>query len=95
MEGQIGGILTADLKKAENEDDPVETGEKETQDMQASSLAGVSLESATQLLDSVTSDAADFYETGVLDMAFVENIEVYEIMCSQMRLPLRMMPLLK
>lgn len=78
LEGQIGGILTADLKKAENEDDPVETGEKETQDMQASSLAGVSLESATQLLDSVTSDAADFYETGVLDMAFVENIEVYE-----------------
>lgn len=78
LEGQIGGILTADLKKAENEDDPVETGEKETQDMQASSLAGVSLESATQLLDAVTSDAADFYETGVLDMAFVENIEVYE-----------------
>lgn len=78
LEGQIGGILTADLKKAENEDDPAETGEKETQDMQASSLAGVSLESATQLLDAVTSDAADFYETGVLDMAFVENIEVYE-----------------
>ena len=78
LEGQIGGILTADLKKAENEDDPAETGEKETQDMQASSLAGVSLESATQLLDAVTSDAADFYKTGVLDMAFVENIEVYE-----------------
>ena len=78
LEGQIGGILTADLKKAENEDDLAETGEKETQDMQASSLAGVSLESATQLLDAVTSDAADFYETGVLDMAFVENIEVYE-----------------
>ena len=78
LEGQIGGILTADLKKAENEDDPAETGEKETQDMQASSLAGVSLESATQLLDAVTSDVADFYETGVLDMAFVENIEVYE-----------------
>ena len=78
LEGQIGGILTADLKKAENEDDPAETGEKETQDMQASSLAGVPLESATQLLDAVTSDAADFYKTGVLDMAFVENIEVYE-----------------
>ena len=30
LEGQIGGILTADLKKAENEDDPAETGEKET-----------------------------------------------------------------
>ena len=78
MEGKIGGRITDELKKAENEDDPAETGEKETQDMQASSLAGVSLESATQLLDAVTSDAADFYETGVFDMAFVENIEVYE-----------------
>ena len=57
LEGQIGGILTADLKRAENEDDPAETGGKETQDMQASSLAGVSLESATQLLDYVQSDA--------------------------------------
>ena len=34
LEGQIGGILTADLKRAENEDDPAETGGKETQDMQ-------------------------------------------------------------
>lgn len=63
--------------------------------MQASSLAGVSLESATQLLDAVTSDVADFYETGVLDMAFVEILRSMRIMCSQMRLPLRMMQLLK
>lgn len=78
LEGQIGGILTADLKKTDNEDDAVETEQTETQDMQESSLAGVSLVSAVHLLDAVTSDAADFYETGVLDMAFVENIEVYE-----------------
>ena len=78
LEGQIDGILTADLKQKESEDDLAKEGEKETQDIQASSLAGVSLESATQLLDAVTSDAADFYETGVLDMAFVENVEVYE-----------------
>lgn len=78
LEGQIGGILTADLKKTDNEDDAVETEQTETQDMQESSLAGVSLVSAVHLSDAVTSDAADFYETGVLDMAFVENIEVYE-----------------
>lgn len=78
LEGQIDGILTADLKQKESEDDLAKEGKKETQDIQASSLAGVSLESATQLLDAVTSDAADFYETGVLDMAFVENVEVYE-----------------
>lgn len=78
LEGQIGGILTADLKKTDNEDDAVETEQTETQDMQESSLAGVSLVSAVHLLDAVTSDAADFYETGILDMAFVENIEVYE-----------------
>jgi RNA binding exosome subunit len=68
LEGQIDGILTADLKQKESEDDLAKEGEKETQDIQASSLAGVSLESATQLLDAVTSDAADFYETGVFDI---------------------------
>lgn len=74
LEGQIGGVLTADLVKAGQTQKVDDAAGVET----ATSLAGVSLASADQLEEAMTSDAADLYETGVLDMAFVENIEVYE-----------------
>lgn len=74
-ESHIGGILVADLTEI-NPKEKTEVIPEET--MADALLSGVSAASAYALEYAIANPDANEYQTGILDMEFVERVEVYE-----------------
>lgn len=74
-DSHIGGILTAELTRTEPKETKTAVPEQFSSDQ---AVAGVSEAIACAMEYALTDLPEEGYQTGILDMAFVEKVEVYE-----------------